>query len=292
MTIVDRPLFVPLPSDETMFAVATQPDTPGPCGVVLLPPGGYNFTPGGNRSQWKFAHRLASLGYPTVRFDWQGIGDSTGEVETFALHEPATAEAEAAFGILGTEQCVLVGQCYGARTAMAMASTVDRLVGVALLAPPVRDFERGDGTATRQAYELSTWGYVKEGLKRFQWSILTDRTQRERTVRLARALFRAKWNGATARFRAPNPTPWVSDGFLEQLEYLVQKGVPTFVLYGSEENDYKEFTEARAGKLGEILENGSATVTLEIVPGSAHAAENEEIQQMVRSKVESWLLSL
>lgn len=292
MTIVDRPVFVPLPDDEVLFAVASEPQAAGSCGVVLLPPGGYNLTPQVNRWAVDFAHRMASLGYPTVRFDWMGIGDSTGVVDTFSLHEPATAEAEAALTVLSTENCVLVGQCYGARTAMAMAGSIDRLAGVALLAPPVRDFKRGDGTATRQAYELSTWGYVREGIRRFEPSLLTERAQRERVVRLGRALFRVKWNSATARLRAPDPTPWVSPGFLAQLEQLVRAGVPTLLLYGSEENDYKEFTEARAGKLGEVLEKGSATVTVEVVPGSVHAAETVEIQQMVRSKVESWLLSL
>lgn len=292
MTIVDRPAFVSLPDDEALFTIASEPESPGSCGVVLLPPGGYNFTPQSNRSALGFAHRLARLGYPTVRFDWRGIGDSTGIVETFTLHEPARAEAEAARSILGTETCVLVGQCYGARTAMAMAVGLDTLAGVALLAPPVRDFARGDGTATRQAYELSTWGYVKEGIRRFETSLLTDRAQRERIVRLGRGLLRVKWESATARFRDPDPTPWVSGVFLAQLEQLVRSGVPTLLLYGSEENDYKEFTEARAGKLGRLLEEGSSTVTVVVVPGSAHASETLEIQQMVESGVESWLLSL
>ena len=155
MKIVDQPFFVPRSDDEALFAIASQPESPGPCGVMLLPPGGYNCTAQGNRWAVTLAHRLASFGHRTVRFDWPGIGDSTGVVETFALHEPATADAEAVLSVLETDRRILVGQCYGARAALALAPNVDRLAGVAMLAPPVRDFERGDGTATRQAYELS-----------------------------------------------------------------------------------------------------------------------------------------
>ncbi|MDH3678872.1 MAG: alpha/beta fold hydrolase [Acidimicrobiia bacterium] len=291
MTIVDRPVFVPF-GDEALFAIASEPDTAGPHGVVLLPAGGHTFTPQGNRWAFDFAHRLAAAGFPTVRFDWQGIGDSTGVVETFTLHQPATTEAEAALSILDTESRVLVGQCYGARTAMAMADRTEGIGGVALLAPPVRDFARGDGTATRQAYELSTRDFVTQGLRRLSPSTLIDRAQLERIGRVGRTLVRAKWRQLTARFRAPDPTPWVSEAFLSQLEGLVRSGVPTLLLYGEEENDYKEFDEARAGKLGELLERGSSTVTIEVVPGSAHAAETVEMQQLVVSKVEEWLVGL
>lgn len=289
--VVDRPVFID--SDgESLFAIASETGAPASTGVVLLPAGGYTFTPQRNRWAVDLAHRLAAAGYPTLRFDWQGIGDSTGTIDTFALHRPATVDAQAALSVLSADGQVLVGQCYGARTAMAMAGEVDRLAGMVLLSPPVRDFARGEGTATRKAYELSAGGYLKEGAKQLKLSVLTDRAQLVRIFRLGLAFVKVRWRKATSRFRAPDPTPWVSSPFLDQLETLMKSGVPTLLLYGADENDYREFTEARAGRLGMLLDASPATFALDVIPGSVHAMDRVEIQQAVVARIELWLKSL
>lgn len=288
MNVVDRPVFVGT-AQETLFAIASEPETAGSLGVLLLPAGGYTFTPQRNRWAVSLAHRLASLGYPTVRFDWQGIGDSTGSVDTFSLAHPATIDARAALSILDTEGTILVGQCYGARTAMAMADSIDRLAGVVLVSPPVRDFARGEGTATKKAYELSMGGYLQEGMKRVHPRMITDRAELVRVARLARAFGRARWQRATARLRPPDPTPWVSAPFLRQLQFLADSEVPTLLLYGSDENDFKEFTEAKAGRLGQVLDHAPPTLEEVVVPGSAHAMDRVEIQTSVIEQVERWL---
>jgi pimeloyl-ACP methyl ester carboxylesterase len=291
MNVVDRPAFVDA-AGETLFAVCSEPENPGRVGVILLPAGGYTFTPQRNRWGVDLAHRLASLGHTTVRFDWKGIGDSTGSVDTFALDRPAVEDAEAALTLLGSERRVLMGQCYGARTALAMAGTVDRLAGVVLISPPVRDHARGEGTATMKAYELSAGGYLKEGAKRLRPGMLTDRTELVRVARIGRAFLRARWQKATARFRTPDPTPWVSSPFLRQMEALITAATPTLLLYGSDENDFHEFTEARAGRLGGLLERGAATVALEVIPGSVHALDRVEVQQAVIDRIEAWVGAL
>ena len=298
MTIVDQPFFVPV-GDDQLFAVSSQPEPSRETGVLLLPAGGYIFTPQQNRWAFDFAHRMAANGFPTVRFDWAGVGDSTGAAENFTLDRPATADATAALSLLTTRSCVMVGQCFGARTAMAMADQVAGLAGVALLSPPVRDFTRGDGTATRRAYEMSTATYVTEGLKRLRPSDLADRKQLLRLGRLGRALVTAKWRKATKRFRTPDPTPWVSRPFLEHLTWLVDNEVPTLLAYGEASNDLKEFNEAKAGRLGELLARGSATVQIAVIPGSLHnklvplnTDETTETQNLMSSTIEEWILGL
>lgn len=289
MNVVDRPLFVDV-AGETVFAVRSEPETPGAIGVMLLPGGGYTFTPQRNRWGVDLAHRLAAAGYPFLRFDWQGIGDSTGSVDTFALDRPAVADARAALARLESPRRVLMGQCYGARTAMAMASDVERLAGVVLISPPVRDHARGEGTATMKAYEMSAGSYLKAGAGKLSPAMLTDRTELVRVLRIGRAFVRARWKKATARFRPPDPTPWVSAPFLHQLDALITSGIPTLLLYGSDENDYQEFTEARRGKLGALL--AKPGIQLEVVPGSVHALDRVEVQQAVIETVERWLTTV
>ena len=176
MTVVDSPMFIES-DDVTLFAIASAPEFGGDLGVLLLPAGGYTFTPQRNRWGVDLAHRLAAAGHPVVRYDWEGIGDSTGTVDTFALDKPAVGDALAALGALEANQRVLMGQCYGARTVMAMAAEVDRLAGVVLISPPVRDHARGEGTATKKAYEMSAGGYLKEGARKLDLSMLKDRTE-------------------------------------------------------------------------------------------------------------------
>lgn len=298
MSVIDQPFFVPV-DDDQLFAVSSQPDKPRQTGVLLLPAGGYIFTPQQNRWAFDFAHRMAANGYPTVRFDWAGVGDSTGAAEDFTLDRPATADATAALSLLTTTSCVLVGQCFGARTAMAMANQVKGLAGVALLSPPVRDFTRGDGTATRRAYEMSTTSYVTEGLKRLRPADLANRKQLLRLGRLGRALVTAKWRKATKRFRRPDPTPWASRPFLEHLAWLVDNEVPTLLAYGEESNDLKEFNEAKAGRLGELLARGSATVQIAVIPGSLHnklvplnTDDTTETQNLMSTTIENWVVGL
>lgn len=175
---------------------------------------------------------------------------------------------------------------------MAMAAGVERLAGVVLISPPVRDHARGEGTATKKAYEMSAGGYLREGASKLTLSMLTDRAEMVRVARIGRAFLRARWQKLTARFRTPDPTPWVSAPFLTQLERLIDDEVPTLLLYGSDENDFKEFTEAQQGRLGKLLQRGSASVSLEVIPGSVHALDRVEVQEAVISRVKAWLADL
>lgn len=290
MNVTDTPMFIQSGS-ASLFAIGSKPAEPRDVGVVLLPAGGYTFTPQRNRWGVELSHRLASAGYESLRFDWEGIGDSTGSVDTFALDRPAATDAEAAVAALEAERAVLMGQCYGARTALAMAMDVDGLGGVVLISPPVRDHARGEGTATKRAYEMSAGGYLTEAAKRLSWSMLTDRAEMVRVARIGRSFLRARWQKLSARFRPPDPTPWVSKPFLQQMEQLLRSGVPTLLIYGRDENDFREFEEARAGKLGQLIESAGPSFALEVIPGSVHALDRVEVQEAVISLVERWLTS-
>jgi pimeloyl-ACP methyl ester carboxylesterase len=290
---VDRPLYLD-DGDETVFAVITQPSTVDGPAVVVCPAGGYVLTPQRNRWGVELAHRLARLGSPSIRFDWRGIGDSTGSMETFALDKPMVPDAQKAISAIsqaGGDGLVLVGQCYGARTSMALGD-IDGLRGLILVSPPVRDHARGEGNATMKAYELSTGGYLKEAASHLRWSMVTDRAEMTRVMRVARSFLRARWRKATARFRKPDPTPWMSRPFLIQLERLITRGLPVLFLYGTEDNDHLEFEQARAGALGELLDRGSTTVAVEVVEGSVHGLDRVDIQRLFLDRVESFVASL
>jgi hypothetical protein len=170
-----------------------------------------------------------------------------------------------------------------------MAADTERLRGVVLISPPVRDHARGEGTATKKAYELSAGGYLKEAVGRLSLSTFADRTELVRAYRIGRAFLRARWQKLTSRVRPPDPTPWVSRPFLDQLAGLAAARTPTLLIYGTDENDYHEFQEARAGRLGSVIDGAGEALVVEVIPGSVHALDRVEVQAAVIDRIEEWL---
>ena len=124
---------------ETLFGVATEPTT-SPNGIEVLTVCGGGWIPSFHRGQmWaRLGRRLAADGYRTFRFDYHGVGESTGTVQ-FAIDQPLVGDARAALDAFSQGgRTVLVGTCGGARTAAALGADLDDVAGVALMAVPVR----------------------------------------------------------------------------------------------------------------------------------------------------------
>ena len=75
---------------------------------------------------------------------------------------------------------------------------------------------------------------------------------------------------------------------LDQLAWLAERGIPVLFVYGDEENDYDEFTEARQGRLGEILDSHADRIRIEVVPGSVHGMDRTDTQDHVQEVVTEW----
>lgn len=127
----EHPIFVPFGGDH-IAAIVTAPDGP-PRALVLLLPG-----LGAPRSHkyglWARAARsLAERGIASVRMDYPGIGDSTGQLgadlRSAGLDE-AVAVARMAREALGVDVVGAVGNCLGARIALGLAGRLDGCVSV------------------------------------------------------------------------------------------------------------------------------------------------------------------
>ncbi|MCU1621622.1 MAG: hypothetical protein JWL79_467 [Frankiales bacterium] len=113
----------------------TSPDAPATHGVVLVPPLGYEY--------WTtfatlrdLAWKLADHGLVSVRFDYEGTGDSAGEPWDANLLEVWRADLRAAVELVRQRGCsavTLVGIRFGAMLALIEASAVgaDAVVAVA-----------------------------------------------------------------------------------------------------------------------------------------------------------------
>lgn len=125
----------------TLAGVAHPAD--GPTGVVIVT-GGVQTRAGAHRGFVELADRLAVAGYPVLRFDRRGVGDSDGVDPGFRDSGTDIAAAVAALrdGFPQVRRVVGWGLCDGA-SALALHGAALGLDGLILVNPWSRD---GDGT--------------------------------------------------------------------------------------------------------------------------------------------------
>lgn len=94
---------------------------------------------GPQRMYVKFAREMAALGFPALRFDLSGQGDSRAATSTQGFERQAVADVRTALDHLaetqGLQRFVLVGLCSGADHSYATALEDSRVVGVVMLDP-------------------------------------------------------------------------------------------------------------------------------------------------------------
>ena len=286
-----QPMWIPAGGEELM-AILTRPADPRGTVVTLFPPGGYVFSSQRNRFGVRLAERLAGAGYHVVRFDWHGIGDSTGTVDDFAHDRPFTTDAAAVIGRLeaeGLTRHILVGHCFGSRTLLAYAAQVADLRGVALLSPPTRDLARGEGTARKMAYEVSTARYLGMGLRTIRWAALKTPEGRRRYRRLAKHLVSVKLAKLRRDSVVDVQPPWVSRLFLDHLGGVLDCGVPVLMMFGIDDGEKAEFDQARTGTLGELLDRAADRVTVSMHEGRIHGLGSVAVQEGVIAEIERWV---
>ncbi|HEX9711925.1 MAG TPA: alpha/beta fold hydrolase [Actinomycetota bacterium] len=163
--MTEYPVWVPS-GDHQCAAVITVPDGDARALVVLVPGGG-----GAPRSHrfalWtRLARALTGKGFATVRLEWEGIGDSTGD-PTFSFRTPNVGDLMAvttfASEVLGVERIGLAGNCFGARTILYSFDRLPSASSVAILL--VKPLARV-GTAGRGALAMRRLVRLVPGLRR------------------------------------------------------------------------------------------------------------------------------
>ena len=118
------------------------PDTPQHTTGVVIVVGGAQYRVGSHRQFVQLARVLAAAGYPVLRFDFSGMGDSPGDLVPFedSAHHIAAAIDALQSHSPAIDRIVLWGLCDGASASLLyMQATRDpRVAGLALLNPWVR----------------------------------------------------------------------------------------------------------------------------------------------------------
>jgi uncharacterized protein len=128
-------------ADVALLGVLSVPSEPADTGVVVVV-GGPQYRVGSHRQFVLLARALATAGYPVLRFDYRGMGDSGGSQREF---QSVTEDIGSAISCLSgrfpnLKRVVLWGLCDGASAALIYChDTQDpRVGGLCLLNPWVR----------------------------------------------------------------------------------------------------------------------------------------------------------
>lgn len=126
---------------ERLLGVVSVPNQPTDTGVLILV-GGRQYRAGSHRQFVLLSRRLASADFCCMRFDFRGMGDSTGEPQSFEALDADIAAALAAFKTHcpQVKRVVLWGLCDAATAAVLYwQRTQDPLVaGLCLVNPWLR----------------------------------------------------------------------------------------------------------------------------------------------------------
>lgn len=126
---------------DTLLGIVAQPTEPAPVGVVMVV-GGPQYRAGSHRQFVLLARRLAAAGFAVMRFDYRGMGDSSGARQGF---DEVDDDIAVAINTLqrtcpAVQHVVLWGLCDGASAALLFSGRhpSEQLAGLCLLNPWVR----------------------------------------------------------------------------------------------------------------------------------------------------------
>lgn len=266
---------------ESLLAVASVPEAPVATGVLIVV-GGPQYRVGSHRQFLLLARSLAAAGYPAMRFDYRGMGDSTGDLRNF---EQVGDDIEAAIDAFVARypyirRVVLWGLCDAASASLMYRyqRSDDRIAGFCLLNPWVRSELTLARTQIKHYYgkrllEAAFWKKLLSGqlgiaraLKGFAESLLSSRKKNEVAVQ-----------GRIPGFQA------------QMVSALASAQCPVLLILSGDDYTAKEFGEyARAsGILSSALARPNVTHCQ--VAGANHTFASAGWRQIVETETLAWL---
>jgi len=297
---VERPVFLGGNSggtDPALFGIACAPilaDATGNRPAILFLNSGATHHVGSGRATVLQARRLAALGYPSLRIDVTGIGDSParpGQPDNLLYTQTVMADVRAALDWLegeGHERCVIVGLCAGGAPALLAGlgeagSGDDRVAGQILLNPG--RFELGKGIAVtevlRSVAHRSAGGYLREALRPAKLRAMLR--NRSRVTGLVKRL--AARLGRKALIKSG-----LTAGVLKVFRRLSAQGRRVLLVYSVGDMTYGEF-ELHLGPGGRCL-HGLPGIQVEYLERADHSLTDWSARKRLDRLIDRHLESL
>ena len=155
--------------NDALVGVLALPERPAPRGVLFVV-GGPQYRAGSHRQFTLLARHLAEAGIASLRFDYRGMGDSSGAARTFedAQEDIRCAVERLAARLPEPRAIVIWGLCDAASAALFYAPTDARIGGLVLANPWVRTAEGLARAQLRHYYlarllQRSFWQKIARG---------------------------------------------------------------------------------------------------------------------------------
>lgn len=185
-----------------------HPGAPDAARGVLVVVGGPQYRAGSHRQFTLLARSLAARGIPVLRFDYRGLGDSTGAARDFSAVQEDLAAAIDAFQQAQPQlrEVVLWGLCDGAAAALMYGPQDQRVAGLVLLNP----WARSAASLARSTLRHYYWARLRDpGLWR---KIFSGRFAAGAALRGVFKLLGAARQPAAAEAAAPAAPALARDG--------------------------------------------------------------------------------
>lgn len=270
---------------QELVGILDLPVRPAKQGVLIVT-GGPQYRVGSHRQFVHLARQIAAAGYPVMRFDYRGMGDSGGNLQDFRACLPDIRAAIDTFVAQGdVTDVALWGLCDAASAGLIYAPDDARVNGLVLVNPWVRTDE-GRARAYVRHY------YLKRLFSRAFWTKLTAgevsvwRSVRELAVNMQAAISRS-------RREAHGDMP-VDDGLVRNFRQRMQRGLERFdgkvlLILCEEDLTAAEFSDyaRRTSPWGALLEK----VERRDLAGADHTFSRERWRDQVGRWTTEWLAS-
>lgn len=188
LTATERHLFFPS-AGLRVLGVLHTPYGPMRPGALVFLHGWAGYRIGPHQMFTKLARRAAEAGFPCLRFDFRGRGDSEGIAEQTTLStmiEDAQAAVAMVCAETGVKRVALIGDCSGSEVAIGTGVLDERIDSLVLWSAPIVGGDRAQADAAKRRSIYRT--YLGKLFRRETWSKLAaGRLQPKMIVRALRS---------------------------------------------------------------------------------------------------------
>ncbi len=265
---------------DSLVGILHRPDREASTIGVLIVVGGPQYRVGSHRQFVLMARGLAEAGYPVLRFDYRGMGDSSGELRTFESVDDDIRAAVDAFmaGVPALQGIVIFGLCDAASAAWLYCAQDERLRGLVLANPWVRT-EAGEAKAYVKHY------YLRRLVQRSFWrKVLSGGLRPGSSVR---SLFTALRRAGQDATRKPTAEP---THFIERMRRgAAAFSHPILILLSDRDLTAREFEALcqDSGAWGELVARPG--VELGRVRDADHTFSSRSALEQATRQVATWL---
>lgn len=273
-----------------LYGILHLPEKVGHRGVVVVV-GGPQTRVGSHRQFVLLARFLAASGIPVLRFDYRGMGDSSGDPRNFEEIDADIRSAIDAFAneVPAVREVIVWGLCDAAAAAVLYAPNDPRVVGLVLLNPWIRT-DQGIARAYLKGYYVSRLFDKELWKKIFRGEFRLLHSLQDLVANIGRAAWRAGSVEQPGEQEGPVAGRLVADSLPDRLyaAWSKYRGRALLILSGADLTA-REFldTTSRSREWRRLL--GEPGVTQRRLSEADHTFSSDQWRKQVADWTLHWL---